>query len=258
MTRSNRGQPSAPLLRGLCGIAALFWVQSASAQTAVTEATASASTTPGSTAQLCDDRAEEGSETAEQQAFCRHRRKGLALYDAQQFADAIVELMLAYRIYPAPRILYKIGHAHRKLGQLREARQFLSMFLSVDPTIPLEQRSRIVATLHELEEAIVRLERNASPVRPRWRLGLGAGLNGAGAVLLGFGIPALAVDGACVHSPALPGSQCPTLFQTSSVGSWLVVPGTLLLVAGTLTAAWPAPKKSDRNRPDQQALARKE
>lgn len=242
----------------LCGTVLLSMIGRASAQTlpsAVVQSHQARSQSEGT--QLCDDNAEEGTESEEQHSFCQHRRQGLAFYDAQRYREAIDELTLAYRIYPAPRILYKIGYAHRKLGDLREARQFLSMFLSVDATIPMDQRRKIEATLLDLQQQISQMEKSA-PSRPRWRLGVGAGLNGAGAILLGFGIPALAVDSSCVRGPAIPGAQCPDLFQTTTIGRGLVVPGALLMVAGTLTAAWPVIKRSERSSSRQQIAMRKE
>lgn len=258
MARSNKHPQSARIGLALCSFVLCSFVGSSFAQSI---ASGSVEQTPirsqSEQAQLCDDSVEEGAESSEQQSFCLHRRKGLAFYDTQHYREAISELTLAYRIYPAPRILYKIGHAHRKLGELREARQFLSMFLSVDATIPQEQRKRVEESIHALEQQIRELD-GITPGRPRWRLGVGAGLNGLGAVLLGFGIPALAVDGACVHGPAIPGSQCPELFQTTAIGRGLVIPGALLLVAGTLTAAWPVTNRTERTAASPQNVTRKE
>lgn len=260
MTRNNR---LCKFARGgirLCGGVLLILTEVASAQT-IGNRTADQAPSPvqAEHTQLCDEDAEEGTQSEEQRTYCQHFRRGLASYDAKQYRDAIEELTLAYRIIAAPRILYKIGHAHRRLGELREARQFLSMFLSMDATIPEDQRRRVMVTLRDLEQQIVDAEKRASfPVRPRWRVGFGAGLNGLGAVLLGFGIPALVVDRACVHTPQIPGAQCRELYQTTSLGSGLVISGAVLMVAGTLTAAWPARKKAEHSAGSVQFLAKKE
>ncbi len=260
MTRNNSLSLSNRERIGICGGVLLALVDVASAQTMTSRA---ADQTPNplqqERTQLCVEDIEDGSQTEEQRTYCQHFRRGLASYDAKQYREAIEELTLAYRIIAAPRILYKIGHAHRRLGELREARQFLSMFLSMDATIPEDQRRKVQGTLRDLELQIAEAERKAaSPLRPRWRVGVGAGLNGIGAVLLGFGIPALAVDRACVHNPQIPGAQCPELYQTTSIGRGFVIPGALLMVAGTLTAAWPARKKTEHNAGKSQLLAKKE
>lgn len=197
--------------------------------------TTAAPTTPVA-GPLCDDAMDEQAESEDVATFCLHRRKGLAAYDAERYRDAITSLTQAYRIYPAPRILYKVGQAHRRLGELREARQFLSMFLSVDPSIPPEQRMKVEAIVAELSRRIA-----STPVpRPKWRLAMGGGLISVGGLLLGFGAPALAVDGGCVQPPDLPGALCPQRFETTALGTALVVPAVALVVIGTGMAAWPS------------------
>ncbi len=260
MTRSNRVCLSEQGRVGLCMGLLLALGEVASAQTLAVQPVAHPiSPAPQDHAQLCEEEVEEGTQSEEQRTFCQHLRRGLSCYDAKQYREAIEELTQAYRLIAAPRILYKIGHAHRRLGQLRESRQYLSMFLTMDATVPEAQRKKVHGTLRELEQRIAEEEKKAAfPLRPRWRLGVGAGLNGLGAVLLGFGIPGLAVDGACVHSPPIPGAQCPELYQTTTLGRGLVIPGALLMVAGTITAAWPARNRTEHNAEKSPFLAKKE
>lgn len=260
MTRNNSLCLSNQGRVGLCAGVLLALVEVASAQTSPNR-TADLQPSPlqQEQAQLCDEDVEDGPQSEEQRTYCQHFRRGIASYNAKQYREAIEELTLAYRIIAAPRILYKIGHAHRRVGELREARQYLSMFLTMDATVLEDQRKKVQVTLRDLEQQIAEEEKKAAvPLRPRWRVGVGAGLNGLGAVLLGFGIPALAVDNACVHNPQIPGAQCLELYQTTSIGRGLVIPGALLMVVGTLTAAWPARKKTEHNAGKSQLLAKKE
>lgn len=205
---------------------------------------------------LCDDAMDDQATSDEVSMFCQHRRKGLAAYDSEKYREAIQDLTQAYRIYPAPRILYKLGQAHRRLGEFREARQFLSMFLAVDPSIPAEQRQKIAALLSDLARRI----EIPPPLRPRWRIAAGSGLAAAGGLLLGFGVPALAVDGGCVQPADLPGALCPQRFDTSAVGTALVVPAVTLIVLGTTLAAWPATRRATMDQPQrsQQPLGARE
>ena len=62
----------------------------------------------------------------------------------------------------------------------------------------------------------------------------------AGGLLLGSGARALAVDGSCAHPADLPGALCPQRFDTSAVGTALVVPAVTLIVLGTTLAVGPA------------------
>jgi hypothetical protein len=79
--------------------------------------------------------------------------------------------------------------------------------------------------------------------RPVWRLATGIGLAVAGAGFLGFGIPALAIDGRCVDEPPPGAKVCGSLYETRGLGLGLTVPGAAMLVSGVVLAVWPGTKR---------------
>jgi hypothetical protein len=84
--------------------------------------------------------------------------------------------------------------------------------------------------------------RELSP-RPRWRLLLGAGLLGGGAVTVGFGAGALAVDGSCVDVPMGVAQQCETRYMTMPLGLGLVGAGAGVALLGALFLAVPGTRR---------------
>lgn len=77
------------------------------------------------------------------------------------------------------------------------------------------------------------------PTRPLWRL-LGGGIAlGAGAVLVGFGISALAVNGNCVDQPFTRNATCTDIYATRSTGGALVGVGGAIMIGGAVLIALP-------------------
>jgi tetratricopeptide (TPR) repeat protein len=83
-------------------------------------------------------------------------RRGVAQYKAEQYADAVVSFEAAYRISQAPRLLYNLGTAHRKLGHLQDAIDFFDEYLKREPAIEAQRRAAVEGYLIEL-----RAEQNA-------------------------------------------------------------------------------------------------
>lgn len=86
------------------------------------------------------------------------------------------------------------------------------------------------------------------PRRPAWRLGLGGGALGAGALLVGFGGGALAVDGLCIDSPPNPLAFCDQVYATRGIGAGLTAAGGALILSGVVLLALP-PRRSPRPSP---------
>ena len=173
--------------------------------------------------------------------------RGLAHYDSHRYREAIKDLQQAYAIHSFPRILQNIGSAHRKLGEYHEARQFLSLYLALEPSLATDKRRRIEQILVALERKIVEQRQSSiPPSRPRWRMGFGVGVGLVGALVLGFGIPALAVDGRCIQAPSLPGEVCPRQYDTRTLGAALTVSGGALSLGGLLLAIWPVSHNEGR------------
>lgn len=77
-------------------------------------------------------------------------RRGVAQYKAEQYADAVVSFEAAYRISQAPRLLYNLGTAHRKLGHLQDAIDFFDEYLKREPAIEAQRRTAVEGYLVEL------------------------------------------------------------------------------------------------------------
>lgn len=78
------------------------------------------------------------------------------------------------------------------------------------------------------------------PPRPpiaRWIIGAGAVVGGA--ALIGFGIPALTLNGQCADDPVRPDAACVDLFRTTPLGASLTAVGAASLVTGVVLLAWP-------------------
>lgn len=78
------------------------------------------------------------------------------------------------------------------------------------------------------------------PGRPLWRLLVGGVAVGSGAVLLGFGASALAIDGRCVGSFASL-VNCPTVYNTDGAGGALLGLAVALIAGGSVAIALPPP-----------------
>lgn len=77
--------------------------------------------------------------------------------------------------------------------------------------------------------------------RPLWRLVTGGGLLASGALLVGFGAAALAVNGTC-RDPLGDPLSCSPYYQTTGVGAGLLAGGAALVVGGAVLVALPGKK----------------
>ncbi|MBL8632028.1 MAG: PEGA domain-containing protein [Myxococcales bacterium] len=111
-------------------------------------------------------------------------------------------------------------------GQL----QTLDLTLSVGRSEPLRQ-----ITITEGSPS----ERPAKGQRPRWRILTGASSVVAGAVMIGFGISALAVNSRCVSGLGDASAQCKTVYDTTVPGATLTSVGGATLLTGTMLLVWP-------------------
>lgn len=88
----------------------------------------------------------------------------------------------------------------------------------------------------DLAPQVVRTERRP---RPRWRLISGGVAVGAGLLLAGLGISALAVAGSCWDPPPGGTGECNFLYDTNAVGGGLLGAGAAVGLAGALLLALP-------------------
>lgn len=105
------------------------------------------------------------------------------------------------------------------------------------------QRPTIEVTLSEGTAGAVALQsdsgaaRPAQKPRPRWRLIAGGVAAGAGVILSGFGVSALAVKDSCIDT--VPAGVCRSLYDTGAVGGGLLAVGLAFTVGGVVMMAWP-------------------
>jgi len=83
-----------------------------------------------------------------------HYEAGRALFKIGDYREAMREFALGYELSPKPEFLINVGHCHRRLGQLEQARDQYQRFLRDAP--PDHKRRKEVEQLvaeveHELE-----------------------------------------------------------------------------------------------------------
>src|SRR5262249_19982450 len=59
-----------------------------------------------------------------------HCEAGRALYNLQNYSDAIREFTAAYELVAKPELLLNLGQCYRKLDKLEQAREMYSQYLS--------------------------------------------------------------------------------------------------------------------------------
>ena len=194
----------------------------------------------------------------------RHfRDRGRANMAAERYREAIPDLRAAYELLPGPRILYNIAVAYQSLKEFPEALDYWEKCrdkLSDDDPMHREAEQAIEAmkamiekqkatqeiarTELELTRTKSEMERKLNSRRPRWRLGVGAGLTAVGGLVIGFGVPALAIDSRCIDSPMSTNGACGTLYDTQSLGAALTAVGAGLAFSGILMMAWPPSREA--------------
>ncbi len=99
-----------------------------------------------------------------------------------------------------------------------------------------------LAGLSTAKETATTAEKSAvsRPKRhPPWRIAAGAATIAAGALLIGFGGGALAVNGSCAVDNLSSGMACPRSYNTVGIGASLIAVGSALAVTGTVVIAVP-------------------
>ena len=64
----------------------------------------------------------------------RHFLSGKRAFEAKRYATALKEFSAGYAIEPRPGFLLNMGHAARRMGELRRARELYLKFIAADPT----------------------------------------------------------------------------------------------------------------------------
>lgn len=184
--------------------------------------------------------------------FWQQVNEGIGFAQSGQYRQALHAFEQAYQRSPARDVLLNIVTCRIKLGEGQECMDWiLRITQGADAAIQsdAEYAKGICRTAKEKADLARRnqeLVRAQSARRPLWRIGLGIGLLGAGGILAGFGIPALAISGRCLDSSIAAPQVCPELYDTTGLGAGLTVSGVLLLIGGGITLALP-PKEGPQS-----------
>ena len=84
--------------------------------------------------------------------------------------------------------------------------------------------------------------------RPLWRIIAGSAGIAAGALFIGFGAKALAVDNTCIDDPTPPRTICAKLYDTTGIGGALTATGAVLTIAGITLIAFPGSRPRSTGR----------
>ena len=79
--------------------------------------------------------------------------------------------------------------------------------------------------------------------RPAWRIALGSVLIAGGAITMGFGLGARAVDGRCIQQNIAAGTECRDTYNTGGLAGVLLGGGFLMTAGGVVLVALPGPKR---------------
>ncbi len=90
--------------------------------------------------------------TATTQRARRHFLAGKRAFEAKRYAAALKEFEAGYAIDPRPGFLLNMGHASRRMGELRRAREFYLKFLESDP--PASERRSTIALVVDIDRQL--------------------------------------------------------------------------------------------------------
>jgi len=82
----------------------------------------------------------------------RHFLAGKRAFEAKRYAAALKEFEAGYAIDPRPGFLLNMGHASRRMGELRRAREFYLKFLESDP--PASERRSTIALVVDIDRQL--------------------------------------------------------------------------------------------------------
>ena len=98
------------------------------------------------------DAAAHNSSSVTTQRARRHFLAGKRAFEAKRYSIALKEFEAGYAIYPRPGFLLNMGHAARRMGELKRARGYYLKFLESDPPAPA--RRTTIALVLEIDRQL--------------------------------------------------------------------------------------------------------
>jgi hypothetical protein len=205
---------------------------------------------------------------------CRGQTEQAAQLAAQtRYEEALALYQRAFESSEEPRLLVNIGRCHYRIGRARKALEFYDAFRKAEPEPEPELAARLGQFIAEAKIAIASDQGSSAeekeaaappepieepppapllPVtestglhrtlwgRPLWRLSVGAGAFGLGALFIGIGAGAVSANGRCVTPSMSAVGLCAAMIDADGQRSTVVLdgitPGVPLLVIGSLLA----------------------
>lgn len=183
-------------------------------------------------------------------------------YEAHRYAEAVEDLLAAYKLKAEPLVLYNVAQSYRKLGDISKAQLFFHRYLEADKNIPADKQEQIRHYLDELhkqeqatrEHSAVLQPRMVAPASaesqpigqdpgrthsPRWLKASIGLMFASGGALTVTGATFLGLDGRCSEEPTPPALACGLLYQTLVPGAVTTAVGAGLLIGGALSLTIP-------------------
>ena len=118
------------------------------------------------------DAAPRNSSSASTQRARRHFLQGKRAFEAGRYSVALKEFEVGYAIVPRPGFLLNMGHAARRMGDLRRARDYYLRYLESGP--PALERRSTIALVVDIDRQLAaapnagsRASASSSPARGR-------------------------------------------------------------------------------------------
>ncbi|MBW2260907.1 MAG: hypothetical protein JRG91_02960 [Deltaproteobacteria bacterium] len=80
-----------------------------------------------------------------------HFEQGLAAYQDEKYAQALVHFLDSYDLNPLDELLYNIGYCYEQIGQEKKAIEYYERYLATLPEDEEKERAKVMAKLEEIK-----------------------------------------------------------------------------------------------------------
>lgn len=98
--------------------------------------------------------------------FLEHYSRGLNLYKAEQYVEAIGEFEAAYAQKQLPRTLFNIARSYLKLGKAQEALTYFKRYHELEPNPPQSIQNLLNEGIEQAQKSLAALSRPAAAPPP--------------------------------------------------------------------------------------------